>query len=216
VGELIHLSERRSDRSRPSHAPSAFFFSLGCPISYLAAERVERSLGEIEWVPVVGLGLASVPDAGQGVGPAWADELLEAAVRAAAVLRVPLVVPDNYPADGRRAARAALYAAAQGAGPRFALSMARMVFCGGFDLDDPEVLGAAADAAGLEKRATLRAAADPKHDETLDATARGMHGRGITATPALRLDGLWREGLEAVPGYAPVPITAPVPLTPAG
>ena len=28
-----------------------FFFDLACPFSYLGAERVERVLGEVEWIP---------------------------------------------------------------------------------------------------------------------------------------------------------------------
>lgn len=216
MGELIFLSERRADRLRPSDGPATYFFSLGCPISYLAAERVERHLGEIEWVPVLGPGLGLAAEPSQNQPATSTDDLFEAAGRAAVALRVPLVVPDNFPADGRRAARAALYAAAEGAGARFALSISRMVFCGGFDLDDPEVLAAAADAAGLDKRAAARAASDPVHDEALEATARDLLASGITVMPALRLGGLWRQGLDALPGFGLLPGTVRVPLIPAG
>ena len=54
VGDIIFLSERMADRSRPSPDAARFFFALDCPLSYLTAERVERALGEVEWVPVLG------------------------------------------------------------------------------------------------------------------------------------------------------------------
>src|SRR5579872_5792092 len=54
MGDLIHLSERLADRSRPSAELARFFFALDDPMSYLAAERVERALGPIDWVPVLG------------------------------------------------------------------------------------------------------------------------------------------------------------------
>jgi len=51
MGELISLADRRAERSqRANHATPAFFFDPCCPFSYLAAERVERMLGEVEWV----------------------------------------------------------------------------------------------------------------------------------------------------------------------
>ena len=52
MGQLIVLAERLADRSRPAPGHSAaFFFDLSCPFSYLAAERVERLLGDVEWIP---------------------------------------------------------------------------------------------------------------------------------------------------------------------
>ncbi|MDQ6748878.1 MAG: hypothetical protein M3010_12335, partial [Candidatus Dormibacteraeota bacterium] len=53
MGELIQLQERRADRSRPTRDPRpAFYFDPGCPMSYLAAEQIERTLGDVDWVPV--------------------------------------------------------------------------------------------------------------------------------------------------------------------
>src|SRR5512142_2425360 len=65
MGQLIVLAERLADRSRPAPGQTAaFFFDLGCPFSYLAAERVERVLGDVEWIPT-----ASTLLGGQG----WAQ-----------------------------------------------------------------------------------------------------------------------------------------------
>jgi 2-hydroxychromene-2-carboxylate isomerase len=197
MGELIILSERMADRSRPSRGPAAFFFSLGCPISYLAAERVERTFGQIEWVPVPGRLVVGRTECDRR---AWEDELLAIAEREAGGLRLPLVAPDRLPLEAREASRAALFAAEQGAGSAFGLAACRLVFCGGYDVDDPEVIVEAAAAAGLPVSATVEAACDARYDETLEMTVRGLRQRGVSSTPAIRIGSRWFEGLDAVPG----------------
>ena len=51
MGDVIMLWERLADRPSIGASRSAFFFDLGCPFSYLTAERVERALGDVDWVP---------------------------------------------------------------------------------------------------------------------------------------------------------------------
>jgi len=216
VGDLINLDERRNSRSRAPIGPITFFFSLGCPISYLAAERVERAFGEIDWVPVLSAGRAGPGEPTGDRAAPWTAELLGIASRAAEMLRLPLVVPARLPTDGRGPARAAVYAAELGVGACFALAVSRMVFSGGFDLDDPEVLITAADACALDHRSVLDASHDPEHDATLEESASSLYSRGITAMPALRLGTRWVQGLDAVPGFPSVLAVSSVPLTPAG
>ncbi|MGH2891763.1 MAG: hypothetical protein ACRDPM_00650, partial [Solirubrobacteraceae bacterium] len=58
MGQVIYLNEHRSERSRsPVVTPPLFFFDVSCPLSYLTAERIERKLGEVEWVAVDGASL---------------------------------------------------------------------------------------------------------------------------------------------------------------
>lgn len=220
MGDLIILAERKADRSRPSRGPAAFFFSLGCPISYLAAERVERAFGEIEWLPLPRRIVIPGPDIPPAPGQAhFEDELLAAAEREAGGLRLPLVVPERLPFESREASRAAVFAAEQGAGRAFALAASRMIFCGGYDLDDPEVIAEAAAAAGLPVSAVARAAGDSRYDATLDATLEGLRRRGLSGTPVIRIGNRWFEGLEAVPGassFAAVSALYDGALTPAG
>jgi 2-hydroxychromene-2-carboxylate isomerase len=119
MGDLIVLADRFADRSRPiASAPVAFFFDLACPFSYLAAERVERLLGSIEWIPSAPL-----------TQPSWRAR--EAAEREARAMRVPLVWPDNWPSAFPRALRAAAYAADLGRPGAFALAASRLANCGG-------------------------------------------------------------------------------------
>ena len=118
----------------------AFFFELGCPASYLAAERIERAFGQVSWVPTARLSRS------------WAADALTVATalapvrREAAALRLPLVMPEHFGVDPVSAARATAFAASQGEGARFALASFRLEFCGGYDLDTRAVLAEAARA----------------------------------------------------------------------
>ena len=189
MGEVIELKDQLADRSRPRGGVRAtFFYDVACPFSYLVAERVERVLGQVEWVPAPAVALDG--------GARWAlfDATRELAERHALKARLPLVWPDQFPANTRHALRAASYAAENGAGASFALAASRLAFCGGFDLEDPEILSLAAAAAGLPLDECLQAAREPARDLALWATARGLRARGVKALPALRLGRRFIEG----------------------
>ena len=178
MGELIVLTEQLADRARPrARGRPAFFFDLACPFSYLAAEQVERLLGEVEWVPTGGPLLAQLDGA----------DLCARAQARAAELRLPLIWPERFPGPARGALRAAVRATQLGFGARFAIAAARLAFCGGFDLDDPEVLAEAAAASGFRLHECLEAAGAQALDAPLDATARGLIARGVARLPAVRV-----------------------------
>ena len=54
MGDLIDLELRRTGRDQLARAAPVYYFDVTCPMSYLAAERVERSLGQVDWVGVDG------------------------------------------------------------------------------------------------------------------------------------------------------------------
>jgi 2-hydroxychromene-2-carboxylate isomerase len=189
MGEVIELKDQLADRSRPRRGTrAAFFYDVACPFSYLVAERIERVLGEVEWVPAPAVGLDG--------GARWLrfEAAREAAERQAREVRLPLVWPDSFPANTRHALRAASYAGDHGAGASFALAASRLAFCGGFDLEDPEIISVAASAAGLPVDGCLAAARDSSRDVALWATARGLRARGVRRLPAVRLGRRWLEG----------------------
>ncbi|MBV9605914.1 MAG: DsbA family protein [Solirubrobacterales bacterium] len=197
MGVVIELKDQLADRSRPrGGSREAFFYDLACPFSYLVAERVERELGEVEWIPAPAVGLDG--------GAAWTrlEAVRLAAEREARSVRVPLVWPDRFPANTRHALRAAAYAGENGAGPAFALAAMRLAFCGGFDLEDPEIIGVAAAAAGLSLEGCLAAARDASRDVPLWATARGLHRRGVRRLPAIRLGRRWLSGERVLDSVA--------------
>lgn len=163
MGEVISLMERRMrivGEAPSARLPVRYVFDPRSPEAYLAAERVERLGAIVTWVPVLSRG---------PVAPATPAERARLVARAAA-LRLPLVWPEAAPASPRLVRIAAL-AAETGALPAFALASGRLAYCGGFDLDDPEIVAEAAAAAGLDLDACLAAAADPSRDGLLRAEA---------------------------------------------
>jgi 2-hydroxychromene-2-carboxylate isomerase len=208
VGDIIFLSERMADRSRPSPDAARFFFALDCPLSYLTAERVERALGEVEWVPVLGPLSALAPRSGEvseldsaAAGTereAHARDRMRLAEREAQILQLPLVEPHRFPMDSRKAARAAAFAADAAVGSAFALAVARLAFCGGFDISSDNVIEEAAAVAGLNPAEALSAARDARFDLRLDATSRGLRARGIASPPAINIAESWFDGTDCV------------------
>ena len=189
MGDLIQLNEWRANRARPSRdMRPAFYFDLSCPFSYLVIERVERALGDVEWIP------AAFNSVGCSHDERELARLRDRAAARATSLRLPLVWPDRFPAHTPCALRAADYAAEIGAGAPFALAASRLAFCGGFDLEDPETLAEAAAAAGVPLDACLHAAGDASRDEALEATATGLRARRIGQLPVVRVGPSWFEG----------------------
>ena len=189
MGELIRLAERRQARreraqQRPASLRAEFLFDLVCPFTYLAAERVERAFDDVTWTPASATALRCGSLAG--------DEAALAALRAAAeeraaAVRLPLVWPENWPAEVPAAMRVAAHAAETGRGAAFVLAAGRLAFCGGFDLDDPEILAEAAAAAGVVLDDTLLAARDAGRDGAIEATGRALLAAGADRLPALRV-----------------------------
>jgi 2-hydroxychromene-2-carboxylate isomerase len=103
----------------------------------------------------------------------------------AAALRLPLVWPELHASRGRGAMRAAAYAAEEERGGAFVLAAARLAFCGGFDLDDPDVLIEAAAAANLRLDGCLAAVSDPGRDVAMLETGRRLVGQGLDRLPGM-------------------------------
>jgi 2-hydroxychromene-2-carboxylate isomerase len=188
MGEVIELEARRRRRAsngvrtRGELQRTEFLFDLACPFTYLAAERVERAFESIVWTPVSGAAVTRDSVAGDPV----AERRLYRAVEArAAQLRMPLVWPERFPGDVPAAMRVASYAADCGRGAAFTLAAGRLAYCGGFDLEDPEIIAEAAAAAGLSLEEALHAARDTKLDGELEAAGRWLLSAGADRLPAL-------------------------------
>jgi 2-hydroxychromene-2-carboxylate isomerase len=189
MGEVIRLAERRQarrerPRTRPASLHAEFLFDLACPFTYLAAERIERAFDDVTWTPASTTALRRGSLADDEVGVAG---IRAAAEERAAAVRLPLVWPENWPSDVPAAMRVATEAAATGRGAAFVLAAGRLAFCGGFDLDDPEILAEAAAAAGLVLDACLHAAGDRSHDGKIEASGRRLLAAGADRLPALRI-----------------------------
>lgn len=196
MGIVVSLEARRQGRSSRSgtreRARTAFHFDLTDPGTYLAAERVDRLFPGIGWVPT---SLATVRAPSGGASP-WSGE--DAVAARAQALRIPLVWPERHPAPRPAAMRAAAYAAEHGRGAAFVLAASRLAFCGGFDLDDPEVLAEAAAAAGVGLHECLQAAGETQRDAAMESEAHRLLAAGADRLPIVRVGRLIFPGEERV------------------
>src|SRR6476661_2153129 len=121
--------------------PITFYFDLGSPFAYLAAERLHTLLPEtVQWQPVLLGGLYRLTGRSS-----WAlgDYRRRQAGMADIERRTrssglpPMRWPDPWPADSLFAMRAATFAFATGAGRPFTLQAYRDAFVRGADLGIP-------------------------------------------------------------------------------
>lgn len=181
MAEVIQLTRRRPGRAAPEApgvGPTTLYFDLASPYTYLVAERVERRVGEAIWRP------ATLP---MGAG-APVEGVAAEAQRRAHALRMPLVWPERFPQRVPSAMRVATYAVEQGCGPAFAVAAGRLAFCGGFDLEDPDILAEAAAAAGIEVDGALAASREPRRDHQIGIAGRTVGHGGGSSLPALEHD----------------------------
>ncbi len=190
MGEVIMLSERRAalrrrvEGRRRERSQAQFFFDLSCPFTYLVVERVERAFDDVIWTPASNAALRRSRLADD---PAGVDAIRHAAEQRAAALRMPLSWPERFPTEVSAAMRVAGLASEAGRGAAFVLAATRLAFCGGFDLDDPEILAEAAAAAGVVLEDCLGAARDEGRDGEIEAAGRTLLSAGADRLPALRI-----------------------------
>jgi 2-hydroxychromene-2-carboxylate isomerase len=217
MGDVVPLTPRRRPRPsapgaarRPRRAGArlvAFYFDLCSPWTYLAAERAERLFGGERWRPAAGDALRG----GRAAPDLRGERVRIAAERRAAELRLPLVWPERWPGPGRRAMRVAALAAEQGRAAPFAVAAGRLAFCGGFDLDDPEVIAEAAAAAGLPLADALRAAGDLGRDGGMDRAALRLRRAGADELPAAVVRGCVFAGERRLAEAAAAAAAPPAP-----
>ncbi len=197
MGVVIDFEERKQARRIREARRTAprdlvhveLFFDLADPFSYLAAERVERSFDAVTWSPATGPSL-------RGPSHQDAQEILQRqAEERASELRMPLVWPERFPSDVPAAMRVATLASECGRGAAFVHAAGRLAFCGGFDLEDPDVLAEAAAAAGLAADVCLDAAREARRDVAVHSAGRALAAAGVDRLPALRVGGelYWGE-----------------------
>jgi 2-hydroxychromene-2-carboxylate isomerase len=180
MGELVSLADHRREHQREALDDAArvtlvLAFDLASPFTYLTAERADRLPDDLDWRPVL------IP----GMGWSADRHARRVAEARAAALRLPLVWPELHASRGRGAMRAAAYAAEEGRGGAFVLAAARLAFCGGFDLDDPDVLIEAAAAANLRLDGCLAAVSDPGRDVAMLEAGRRLVGQGLDRLPGM-------------------------------
>jgi 2-hydroxychromene-2-carboxylate isomerase len=170
---------------------ATFYFDLGSPYAYLAAERVsglftEAGLEQPEWQPILlgGLFRRFGRDSWAN-GPGREEGMAEVERRAAAYGLPPIAWPEPWPGNTLFAMRVATFAKQTGRTVSFSLAAFRQAFAAGRDLTDPNNVLLAAAACELHPRALLKAVETDMVKAALrEATDRAAE-LGVRGVPAL-------------------------------
>lgn len=173
-------------------APRAtFYYDLGSPYAYLAAERVHGVFEDAGaeppvWQPILLGALFKRFDRDSWAnGPAREEGLREVERRAQAYGLPPIRWPDPFPGNTLFAMRVATFATEIGRGVSLPLAAFRQAFAAGRDLSEPDNVFIAAASAELHPRA-LRAAAERDSIKARLRDATDAAGDvGVTGVPAV-------------------------------
>lgn len=167
--------------------PPAFYFDFRDPESYLAAERVMRTLPvATPWVPV---DATRLPGADPWTGFASEDEERAARERVERLVAErglqPVRWPRTLPFDSTLALRAAWYAKGLGRVVSFSLPAFRQAFAGGHDLSTDAFVLISASAAEMHPRAVAQSFTREPIVRALEEATDRAAARGVLTTPAV-------------------------------
>lgn len=183
--------EPESGGSGDGEPAVGFYFDLGSPYAYLAAERISRlfadaELAQPEWRPILLGGLFERFGRESWMLGAEREAGMREVERRAAEYRLqPIRWPDPSPANTLYAMRVATYAKSIGRSVSFALAAFRQAFAGGRDLTEPDNVAIAAAACELHPNAIAKAASGKAVKERLRAATEEAGDRGVRGVPAV-------------------------------
>jgi 2-hydroxychromene-2-carboxylate isomerase len=167
--------------------PATFYFDLGSPFAYLAAERIDELLGQSTlWQPVsLGALFKANGRSSWALGDPDRRQAGMAAVerRAQAYGLAPVRWPDPWPSNYLFAMRAVTFAFQVGRGRELALQAFRAAFQAGHDLGAAEHVLRAAAAIGMDPAQVEDATRDPRVKLALRDATDVAHGRGVFGVP---------------------------------
>lgn len=172
------------------------YFDLASPYAYLAVERAAAVFGEEpELEPVLVGAIFAWRGWGSWAGTEDRERNMADVERRAAAYGLPLVWPPGWPANSLFAQRVALVAREAGRVAPFAHAAYRAHFGEGGDLNDPELVFGAAQAAGLDRDEVARAATEPRIKEGLKRATEEAYASGVMGVPSVRVRGhvLWGD-----------------------
>jgi 2-hydroxychromene-2-carboxylate isomerase len=182
------------ERSREGER-ATFYYDLGSPYAYLAAERVSSLFAEAgvetpEWQPILLGGLFKrFQRDSWGNGPDREAGMRECERRSAAYGLPPIRWPDPWPPNTLVAMRAAVFAKEIGRAVSFSLAAFRQAFAAGRDLGERDNVLLAAAAAEIHPRAMLNAVdRDSLKGALREATDRAGD-LGVRGVPSIVMNG---------------------------
>ena len=170
-----------------------FYYDLGSPYAYLAAERLETVLsGPVRWQPVLLGGLFKLTGRSSwALGDYRRRQVGMAGIerRARGYGLPPIVWPDPWPSDYLGAMRVVTWAFAIGRGREVAMRAFRDAFQRGRDLSvEAHVLSAAASV-GLDRGDAKDAVRDPAIKRMLRDATESAHAQGVFGVPTVEVAG---------------------------
>jgi 2-hydroxychromene-2-carboxylate isomerase len=169
-----------------------FYFDLGSPYAYLAAERIETVLLEpIRWQPILLGGLFKLTGRSSwALGNHRRREAGMAQIeQRARSYGLPAVHwPDPWPADYLLAMRTATFAFTAQRGREFAMQALRDAFQRGRDLSVRANVMHAAEQAGLDIAEVREAVGDPQIKRALREATDAAHELGVFGVPTVAID----------------------------
>jgi 2-hydroxychromene-2-carboxylate isomerase len=164
-----------------------FYYDLGSPYAYLAAERIPHVLPVVPvWQPILLGGIWK-----ETGGRSWATTdkreqgMAEVERRAAEYGLMPIRWPDGWPNNTLTAMRAAIFAQQTGRAVAFSLAAFRQAFAGGKDLSETDNVLVAAAACELHPSAVLKGISMQSTKDRLREATREAFQRGVRGVPTL-------------------------------
>lgn len=152
-----------------------FYYDLGDPVCYLAAEQINSALAVVpEWEPV-------------RLGTLEERDRASTERRARELGLQPLRWPHGWPPDTRQAMLAATYAKRIGRAVAFSLAAFRQAFAGGRDLADEDTIVIAGAACEIHPTALLKGIATRSVITALDEATRRARQVGVVTLPSIRI-----------------------------
>jgi 2-hydroxychromene-2-carboxylate isomerase len=166
-----------------------FYYDLGSPYSWLAAERINSLFPEPPvWRPILLGGLFKALGRRSWATTDAREVGMQEVERRAAEYGLPAVKwPDPWPGNTLFAMRVATYAAEIGKGVSFPLAAFRQAFAGGRDLSEPDSVMIAAAACELHPNAVIRAATQESVKDALKAATEEALERGVEGVPSVAI-----------------------------
>ena len=171
--------------------PASFYYDLGSPYAYLAAERIHGVFEEAGaeppvWKPVLLGGLFARYDRGSWAETDAREEgMREVERRAAAYGLPPIRWPDGWPSNYLFAMRVATFATEIGRGVSLPLAAFRQHFAAGRDLSEPDNVLIAAASAELHPRALTTAVGRDSIKARLRRTTGEAADLGVYGVPSV-------------------------------
>jgi 2-hydroxychromene-2-carboxylate isomerase len=170
----------------------SFYFDLGSPYGYLAAERLSTVIGEsVEWKPVLLGGLFRLTGRSSwALGDYRRRQAGMAEIeRRARSYGLPAVRwPDPFPANTLLAMRATLFAFAVGRGHEFAFQAYRNAFQRAVDLSRLGHLREAGRQVGIDPDELEAATRDPAIKRRLREATDRAYNLGVIGVPTIAID----------------------------